>query len=311
MTKIQAKSKRSGALLRSGERISSIPSPIGYIRKYGGLPPTKKALGQNWLNNSETAKQIVDILNPMPKEQIVEVGPGCGALTDHLLSRQAQVIAVEIDQRLLHHLESYQKNYPTFRIHHADILQTDLATITDHKPFSVIGNLPYHITSSMLFKLFDHAREHPGTLRRAVLMVQLEVAKRIVAQPGESEYGILSVFIRFWGEPELALVVPKEQFTPSPKVNAGILRLDFSAAPRYPLPDWLTLKRLVKGAFAKRRKMLRNSLPGIICLSDWKALDFDWSRRPQTVSAEEFAALAEKLIPKNENQQDDNGIRRL
>ncbi len=289
----------------SGEEDSErLAEPIGYFRKHGGLPAVKKSLGQNWLVDSSAAEEIVRSLSLSPGDRVIEVGPGGGALTSILLDTGAKVSAIEIDQRMVEVLKSKFESNDNIDIIHSNILTAEFLDITDGENFSLVGNLPYHITSSLLFKIMDHARINPGTLRRIVVMMQVEVAERIASPPGHSDYGILSVFTRLWGDPELVLKVDRSSFNPAPKVDAGVIRLDLAAYPRYPLPHWQTFKRLVKGTFHMRRKMLRNSLPTISQISDWKMIEFDWTRRPQTLSTEEFAWLAERLIPLKDRDSD-------
>ncbi|MBD3165521.1 ribosomal RNA small subunit methyltransferase A [bacterium] len=275
-----------------------LAAPIGYARKHGGLPATKKSLGQNWLEDEDAVDAMVRTLSPQEGETVLEVGPGGGALTAALLETGAQVTAVEIDRRMVEYLEERYGKHDNFTLVHADILRESFSDLARENPFHLVGNLPYHITSSLLFNAMEYAIEHPGQIRSLLVLIQKEVAERIVAEPGSSEYGILSVFTRLWGEPELVRIVPRASFKPAPKVDAGILYLKMAAEPLYPLPHWPTLKRLVKGTFNKRRKMLRNSMPGIPHIGPWQDLDFDWTRRPQTVSAEEFARIAQQLIPK-------------
>ncbi len=279
-----------------------LAGPIGYLRKHGGLPPTKKSLGQFWLLDPMAGREIARILDPGPGETVIEVGPGAGALTEHLLASGAKVKAVEIDGRMVAELKRKWPDNENLEVVHDDILRLDLSELSGGRRVNLVGNLPYHITASLLFNLLDTARNHPGLLRRLVVLVQLEVARRIAARPGDSEYGILSVFVRLWGEPRLELTIDRERFQPVPKVDAGVIRLDFAEEPLYPLPHWPTFKRLVKGAFGKRRKMLRNSIPGIPSLGSMEGIEFDWTRRPQTVSAEEFAWLAQRLIPKKTSE---------
>lgn len=297
--------RNSGAPPDVDDSSSQLASPIGYTRKHGGLPPTKKSLGQNWLNDVFAAHSIVESLELSPGDAVLEVGPGGGALTEHLLETGAEVFAVEIDRRMTKVLEDTFRDHPRFHLEHADILQSEFEELVTRVPFSIVGNLPYHITSSLLFKILDQAREKPGTIRRVVLMVQYEVARRIISRPGDSEYSILSVFCRLWGEPELVLKVDRSQFRPPPKVDAGVIRFDIAAEPLHPLPHWPTFKRLVKGTFGKRRKMLRNSMPGIAQIGRWEDLEFDWTRRPQTLSTAEFAWLASRLIPKRQRTESD------
>ncbi|MDP8206088.1 MAG: 16S rRNA (adenine(1518)-N(6)/adenine(1519)-N(6))-dimethyltransferase RsmA [Candidatus Electryonea clarkiae] len=275
-----------------------LASPIGYSRKHGGLPPGKKSLGQNWLTDPTVAYDIAKLLELKEQDLVLEVGPGGGALTEALLTTGAEIIAVEIDKEMIRILSSRWEEQSRLRLEHSDILQADWESLTGGREFSIAGNLPFHITSSLLFKIMDYAREQPGKIKRIAVMVQLEVAKRIVSKPGSSEYGILSVFMRFWGEPQLSFKVPAQAFKPVPKVDAAILLMDIAAEPVYPSARWDTVRRLVKGTFRMRRKMLRNSMPTIANITPWQDIDFDWTRRPQTVSAAEFAWLAEQLEPR-------------
>jgi 16S rRNA (adenine1518-N6/adenine1519-N6)-dimethyltransferase len=242
--------------------------------------------------------EMVKRLGAGPGDLVVEVGPGPGALTEHLLSSGAEVIAVEIDKRMVELLKERWHHQPRLSVVHQNILDADLHEMTDGREFKLIGNLPYNITSSLLFALMDHAREHPGTLKRLMVMLQLEVAKRATALPGESLHGKLAVFLRLWGEPEIVMDVPREMFNPPPKVDAGVIRMDVSPEPRWPMPDYATFRQLVRGVFSKRRKMLRNTLRSIPHLSVPDKLDLDLSRRPQTLSTEEYCELAAQLIPK-------------
>lgn len=294
-TRLRALRARAPGETQNTERLAS---SIGYERKHGGLPATKKSLGQNWLRDSFATQQIVQLLNPGQGDNILEVGPGPGTLTQYLLQYDARVTVVEIDGRMLEALKPLAEKHKNLRLIHADVLQEDFHELMEGNTFSMIGNLPFHITSTLLFKVLDHARSYPGLLKRLVVMVQLEVAERIVANPGDNEYSILSVFMGLFGNPCLALTVPRDQFSPPPRVDAGVLVMDVAEQPLYPLPDWLTFKRIVKGVFNKRRKMMRNTMPGIKGIGDWRKIDFDWSRRPQTVSVEEYAWLASQLVPK-------------
>jgi 16S rRNA (adenine1518-N6/adenine1519-N6)-dimethyltransferase len=289
-----------GPMVFEEEEEPRLATKIGYYRKHGGLPATKKSLGQNWLHDQFVTRDMANSLLVGKGDLIVEVGPGGGALTEALLTTGADILGVEIDQRMVGILRKRWKDEPRFSVLHADILQSDIAEITDGRDFVIVGNLPYHITSSLLFNLMDHARHNPGTLKRIVVLLQYEVAKRIAAKPGSSEYSILSVFLRMWGNPEFLMKVDRRKFTPPPKVDAGVIRLDVSEKPLYPLPNWAVFKGLVKGTFGKRRKMLRNSMPGVPNIGNWEAIDFDWTRRPQTLSAEEYANLAQLLIPKKD-----------
>ncbi|MBS1261567.1 MAG: Ribosomal RNA small subunit methyltransferase A [Calditrichaeota bacterium] len=284
----------------SEETGARLAAPIGYVRKHGGLPPAKKSLGQNWLADPDVSREIASALGAGARDLVVEVGPGGGALTGALLATGAEIVALEIDSRMVETLADRWGDEDRLSVLHEDALRADLRAITGGRPYLLAGNLPYHITSSLLFKLLDEFRTRPGSVRRVVIIVQYEVARRLAAGPGDSEAGILSVLLRFWCEPELVQKVSRESFRPPPNVDAGVLKLDVSERPIHPVTHWPTVVRLVKGTFAKRRKMLRNSVPAIPHLRPIEGVEFDWSRRPQTLSAAEFAWLAEQLAPGNE-----------
>ncbi|MCB2199210.1 16S rRNA (adenine(1518)-N(6)/adenine(1519)-N(6))-dimethyltransferase RsmA [bacterium] len=275
-----------------------LAAPIGYVRKHGGLPATKKSLGQNWLIDAEATRLMARYLGVGEGDLILEVGPGGGALTEALLLTGADILAVEIDARMIEVLENRWPNEPRLTLVHANILDCDIHELTGGRPCAVVGNLPYNITSNLLFQLMETALEHHGFIQKILVLLQLEVAQRLASPPGSSEYSVLSVLMRVFGEPEQVMTVPRDKFNPPPKVDAGVIQMELSGEPLYTVPHWPTFKRLVKGTFHKRRKMLRNSLPGIPNLAPWEDVDFDWSRRPQTLSAEEYAWLARQLTPK-------------
>ncbi len=283
-----------------------LATAIGYTRKHGGLPATRKSLGQNWLTDEAACATIAAATNAGPGDLVLEIGPGPGGLTEHLLQTGTRVLAVDIDSRMIQRLHERWQGEERFSVVHANILDLDLEEVTDGEPFVVVGNLPYNITSALLFKLIDYARENPGKLRRLVVMVQWEVASRITAKPGSSEYSVLGVFLRTLGEPEIVTKVDRQAFHPPPKVDAGVIGMDLPTPPPVSVEHWPTFKRLVKGTFSKRRKMLRNSMPGVDRIGPWQELDFDWTRRPQTLSALEFAELARQLIPKSVRREMDD-----
>lgn len=286
---------------------AALAAPIGYTRKHGGLPPTRKSLGQNWLVDPQVTRQIASQLAAGPGDLILEIGPGGGALTAELLRSGADVCAVEIDRRMVDVLSERWPAEDRLTVHHADILRADIGELTDGRPCFIAGNLPYNITSSFLFKLFDENLARPGAIRQVIVLLQKEAAERVAAGPGESETNVLSVFLRVWGEPELVMTVPRDVFDPPPKVDAGLIRFDVSAEPRVPIDHWDTFRRLVKGSFANRRKMLRNTVPAIPHLGPVDGIEFDWSRRPQDLSVAEFAWLANQLVPKKARDHEQSG----
>ncbi|MCB2211290.1 16S rRNA (adenine(1518)-N(6)/adenine(1519)-N(6))-dimethyltransferase RsmA [bacterium] len=300
LERVLAGMRTAGSAIDEEDPRERLASPIGYTRKHGGLPPTKKSLGQNWLVDPDTTRAIAAALRASEGDLVVEIGPGTGALTEVLLENGYRVVALEIDRRMVDVLAERWPDHDRLTVIHADVMKADLSEITNGEPFCIVGNLPYNITSSLIFKLLEQFRTHPALISRIVILLQYEVALRLTAQPGASKASVLSLLLRYWGEPELALQVPKEVFQPMPKVDAGLLAMDISPEPLHPVDHWPTLLRLVKGTFAKRRKMLRNSVPGIVGLRPIEGIEFDWTRRPQTLSAADYAWLAEQLAPKHE-----------
>ncbi|MFQ5568069.1 MAG: 16S rRNA (adenine(1518)-N(6)/adenine(1519)-N(6))-dimethyltransferase RsmA [Rhodothermales bacterium] len=251
----------------------------------------KKSLGQNFLTDPNTARKIVAALRAPEEGPVVEIGPGTGALTGLLMSRFSTVTALEIDQRAVAHL---QAQYPSLDARHADVLAVDWAGLAAEKggALYVIGNLPYYITSQILFGLLE-SKPH---VREAVLMMQVEVAQRLVAVPRTKEYGILSVLVQLHARPELLFRVSRHVFYPKPDVTSAVIRLVFEGMEE-PEPDVdpAFLRKVVRTAFNQRRKILHNSLHpwtrerGIDLPQDWRG------RRAEELSPPAFVALARYL----------------
>ena len=255
------------------------------------LPP-KKSLGQNFLRDENVARNIVDSLHLRAGDVVVEIGPGQGALTKHLRDRCARLIAIEIDERAVGILKELFGT--SIDIVHADVRTVSLAELTGQtgQRLRIVGNIPYNITSEILFWLFD---QH-DVVGDATLMVQLEVARRFVAPIGTKDYGILAVSVRYYTEPELLFKVSRNSFYPRPGVDSAVVRLAF----RQPLAecDRELLTAIVRSTFGKRRKTLRNGLR-YMGLPDAQldAISFDLTRRPEQLSLEEFLELARLLRP--------------
>ncbi|MEE9187289.1 MAG: 16S rRNA (adenine(1518)-N(6)/adenine(1519)-N(6))-dimethyltransferase RsmA [Bacteroidota bacterium] len=260
-----------------------------------GLKP-RKQLGQHFLVDVNVARKIIRALDVHPEEVILEIGPGCGALTRFLRDQAKRLILVELDARLVASLRSdYQVE--TTRILHQDFLDFDLrrASREYKRKLRVVGNLPYNITSPILFKLIDAC----DVVQNAVVMIQLEVAERIVARPHTKDYGILSVFCQFYSKPTLLFKVSPNAFSPRPKVYSGLLDLDFSRRPSHALKDERLFRKVVRSTFGKRRKTLLNSLKYADLPRTngafWKKVDFDLSRRPEDLTVEEFVNLTNRI----------------
>ncbi len=258
----------------------------------------RRALGQHFLRDSGIARAIVDLVAPTPNDRVVEIGPGEGALTAELARRAGQVTALEVDKDLAARLRA--RGIERLEVLDADARTWDYASLTRPTPDGrvlVVGNLPYSVGKPILEALV--------TARTAIdemaLMLQREVAERLAAAPGGKIYGSLSVLTQLYCDVRLALRVPPSAFTPPPKVDSAVVHLRVRSAPRVPLRDERRFHVVVRAAFAQRRKMLANSLAaGLgVALDDARArtahAGIDPRRRAETLSIEEFAALADAL----------------
>lgn len=250
----------------------------------------KKSLGQNFLRDENVARNIVESLELHSDDVVLEIGPGQGALTKHLSSRVRGVVAVEIDERAIEVLRETLGD--SVKLIHANVLKVSLASLAREyqAPLRVVGNIPYNITSEILFWLFDSSE----SVRDATLMVQLEVARRFVAQPGTKEYGILSVFSQFYSIPEYLFKVSRNSFYPRPNVDSAVVR--FRLRSQLPACNRELFKAVVRWTFGKRRKTLRNGLRYIGFSDDQlKAVRFELTRRPETLTLEDFLTLTKEL----------------
>ena len=271
--------------------IIASPEVTNHILRRFKLRADKK-LGQNFLIDNSVVQRIVGAAELTAGDNVLEVGPGIGTLTQGLAESGADVVAVELDQRLLPVLETTLAGYDNVRVVHGDILKVDIPETVGAPCFKVCANLPYYITTPIIFALLE--KRLP--MERLVAMVQKEVAERMAATPGSRDYGALSVAIQYYTEPEIAFTVPPESFIPAPAVDSAVIVCKRRAVPPVRVCDEALLFRVVKAAFSMRRKMLSNSLKsmgitGEEC-SRWLELaGVDSRRRAETLSLEEFAAL--------------------
>ena len=245
-----------------------------------------KRFGQNYLHDRNILKKIVEEINPQPNEIIVEIGPGKGALTEFLYQNSENLAAVEIDKRVINDL---QKRFPELKIIQSDFLKLDLKSFIENENtgLRIAGNIPYNITSSIIFKIINDA----NIIRDAVLMVQNDVAKRMTANRGTKDYGILSVLLQYFTDTKLCFKVSPNAFYPKPKVTSAVVhinlkRMDISEKTRQ------TFIKIVKASFGNRRKTLKNSLSNSI----FKELNFldsgiDLSKRAEQLSVDDFITL--------------------
>lgn len=269
----------------------SLP-PLREVIKKHGLT-ANKALSQNFLLDTQLLSRIAAVPGDLQECQVFEVGPGPGGLTQALLQAGAKVTAVERDERCLPALADLSGYFPDqLQVINEDALKIDLAALFD-TPFHIVSNLPYNVGSALLIKWLSDS-QWPPAWQSLTLMFQREVADRIVAKEGSSAYGRLSILAQWRCEAKLAMSVHRSAFTPPPKVMSAIVHLTPKAQPEGVDPD--ILAKLTQTAFSQRRKMLRQSLKslpgGLDALAD---AGIDGARRPETVSVEEFVALARFL----------------
>jgi 16S rRNA (adenine1518-N6/adenine1519-N6)-dimethyltransferase len=248
---------------------------------------TKRRLGQNFLFDPNILKRIVEAAQLSPHDMVVEIGPGPGRLTRMLASCVRKVIAIEVDRELYERLSDELAGNAAIELVHGDALRYPFGSLG---PFKVVANIPYYITTPLLFKLFEHRR----SLASVTIMAQREVAERIVASPGGKEYGVLSLMARYYSRPSLKFIVPKGAFRPVPKVDSALVHLEINEEPPVKVPDEKLFFRIIKTAFSQRRKTLSNALKPVT--AETKQLltlaGIDPGRRAETLSIEEFAHLA-------------------
>lgn len=244
----------------------------------------KKRLGQHFLTDPNTVRRIVEAVGAPPGARVAEIGPGEGALTGTLLERYPDVVALEVDPEAVAHLRAA---HPGLDVREGDVLDADWPALAGGAPLYVVGNLPYYITSPILFALLE-AREH---VARAVVMVQKEVADRLAAPPGSKTYGTLSVYFSLYAEARTLFRVSRHCFRPKPAVESAVVALDFASASGPDVP-FGALQRVVRAAFGQRRKMLRNSLGPLASAAGVGVPDWAATLRPEAVSPDDFVRLA-------------------
>jgi len=262
-----------------------------------GLRPQKR-WGQHFLCDPAVARRIVDAAELRPGAAVLEIGPGLGALTDELAARAARLYLVEIDRGLAARLLERHADRAHVRVLVGDVLALPLETMLEgDDDITVVANLPYNIATPVLFRLLSLRRR----VRRAVVMLQREVAARLAAPPGADARGALSVMVQTWAEVRVAFGVSRRSFLPPPRVDSAVAVLRFAATPRVPLRDPATYEAVVRAAFGQRRKMLRNALAALAAARgvDGAALferaGVDARARAETLTLDDFARLAGAL----------------
>jgi len=246
----------------------------------------RKRFGQNFLVDESAISAIVAAVAPRPRDLLVEIGPGLGALTLPLSGRLDHLHVIEIDRDIVARLRAA---LPAARVtvHEGDALQFDFRTLGPR--LRVVGNLPYNISTPLLF----HLARHAGAILDIHAMLQREVVARMVAEPSSSEYGRLSVMLQYRFEMERVLAVPSTAFRPAPKVESAVVRLTPYARLPHPARDEAMLGKIVTAAFGQRRKTLRNALRGHIGAADFEQLGMDAGLRAQDLHVADFVRLAD------------------
>ena len=248
----------------------------------------RKRFGQNFLVDSGIISAIVSAINPQRSDAVVEIGPGLGAITEPLLQRVDHLHVVEIDRDLIARLKK-QHSPERMTIHEGDALAFDFAIIGQR--LRLVGNLPYNISTPLLFHLADYAE----TVYDMHFMLQKEVVERMVAEPGDADFGRLSVMLqyRFWME--WLIDVPPESFDPAPKVDSAVVRLIPKPLSELQAKNPDKLGKVVLQAFSQRRKMLRNTLKGTLDDTGFAALGIDPTRRAEDIPVEDYVRIANYL----------------
>jgi len=262
-----------------------------------GPVKAKKFLGQHFLKDEDIAKQIADTLLQKDYKNIIEIGPGTGVLTKYLLTRNINLVAMDLDSDSIIYLnETFPIEHHkvlegegSFKVIEADFLNYDLQTLFGDEQFGITGNFPYNISTQIVFKMLELRNQIPEFSG----MFQKEVAQRICAKEGSKTYGILSVLAQAFYNAEYLFTVQPEVFDPPPKVQSGVLRLTRKTDFQLPCDEQL-FRRVVKTAFNQRRKTLRNSLK-TFALSDNLKEDIIFDQRPEQLSVEDFIALTKKI----------------
>ncbi len=261
----------------------------------------RKRFGQHFLQDKQIIQRIVDAIMPTPEQHLVEIGPGQGALTLPVLKRIGKLDAIELDRDLIPQLKSRCAEKGELIIHQADALEFDFdSLVTDSRPLRLIGNLPYNISTPLIFHLLKYAAH----ITDMHFMLQKEVVDRMAARVGTSAYGRLSIMVQYHCRVTSLFQVEPSAFNPPPQVDSSIVRL----IPHREFPnraeDYDHFANLVKTAFSHRRKTLRNCLRNIVSDADWENVHIDSQLRPEQLSLSEYVKLSNLLVTHNDNLRD-------
>lgn len=253
----------------------------------GLLHQARKRFGQNFLHDQQVIARIVKTIQPKPDDNLLEIGPGMGALTEHLLNACPRLKVVELDRDLVPGLRTQFFNFPDFEVIQADALKVDYAVFGNN--LRIVGNLPYNISTPLIFHLLE-SREH---VRDMTFMLQKEVVDRLAAKPGSSDYGRLSIMAQYFAKVESMFLVGPGAFRPAPKVWSAIVSIRPYAELPIPAKNEQHLSSIVRQAFSQRRKTLRNVLKAMISGEQMLSLGIDPGLRPENLSVADYVKLAD------------------
>lgn len=251
----------------------------------------RKRFGQNFLHDPGVIERIVRSIHPQPDDNLVEIGPGLGALTEELLGVNPRLQVVELDRDLIPVLRTKFFNYPEFRIHESDALKFDFSELAGNGPLRIVGNLPYNISTPLIFHLLEQA----GVVKDMHFMLQKEVVQRLAAGPGDNNYGRLGIMAQYFCKVQPLFEVGPGAFKPAPKVDSAIVRLVPHETLPHPARDLAMLQQVVRTAFSARRKTLRKSLGNLVSAEELQNLGINDGLRPENLGLSEYVAIADYL----------------
>jgi 16S rRNA (adenine1518-N6/adenine1519-N6)-dimethyltransferase len=255
----------------------------------------RKRFGQNFLHDHGVIRHIVASIAPKKGQRLVEIGPGKGALTEGIISITERMDVVELDRDLIPILKVNLFRFPELTVHEADAMKFDFTSLrTEEQAIRVVGNLPYNISTPLIFHLLSQV----SAIQDMHFMLQKEVVDRLAARPGDSLYGRLSVMAQYYCSVESLFIVGPESFDPAPKVDSAIVRMTPHKTLPHPVDDIKKLEDMVRTGFQQRRKTLRNNYKGVLDNDDFAALNIDPTLRPERLDVEEFVRITNYVLKK-------------
>mgnify|MGYP002629216425 CR=1 FL=1 len=260
----------------------------------------RKRFGQNFLHDEHIIARIVKAITPQAGQKLIEIGPGQGAITGPLLSVTDQLSVIEIDRDLAAHLRTRFGHLPGFELIESDVLQIDFARFgTAPASLRILGNLPYNISTPLLF----HLLQYHSLIHDMVFMLQLEVVNRMAATPGDPDYGRLSIMMQYHCKVERLFKVPPGAFTPAPKVDSAIVRLEPWTTLPHPVRNEKVFAGIVRDAFNQRRKTIRNALKLHVTPEQWEQLGLNPDLRPENLALADYARIADIVDQANNTRE--------